>query len=83
MSNILITSAGRRVSLIKAFKEALEKLKIESKVFCTDLNPKKSPACYFADYSFKIGYFNDPDYINDLLKIFEPLQYLLLLLQEK
>ena len=69
MNNILITSAGRRVSLIKAFKESFVQLKIKSKIFITDLNIKRSPAAYFADDSFNIGYFNDPDYINDLLKI--------------
>ena len=67
--NILVTSAGRRVSLIKAFKESFVLLKTKSKIFITDLNIERSPAAYFADESFNIGYFNDPDYINDLLKI--------------
>jgi len=67
--NILITSAGRRVSLVKSFKETIKSLKIESRVFITDLNPKTSPASYFADDSFEIGFFKDPDYIDDLLKI--------------
>ena len=67
--NILITSAGRRVSLIKAFKEASLKLKTKSKIFITDLNTERSPAAYFADECFDIGYFSDPNYINDLLKI--------------
>jgi len=69
MSNILVTSAGRRVSLIKAFKKSSQFLKINSKVFITDLDPKTSPASYFADDSFKIGFFNDPNYIDCLLKI--------------
>jgi len=67
--NILITSAGRRVSLIKAFKIAAKQLNTESKIFITDLNLRKSPASYFADDSFKIGLFNDPDYVKDLLAI--------------
>ena len=37
MSNILITSAGRRVSLIKCFKEASKKFNTGSKIFITDL----------------------------------------------
>ena len=45
MMNILITSAGRRVSLIKAFKKSSKLLKTNSKVFTTDLNPETSPAC--------------------------------------
>jgi len=69
MNNILITSAGRRVSLIKAFKKSSKLLKTNSKVFITDLNPKTSPSSYFADNSFKIGLFTDSDYINNLLEI--------------
>ena len=69
MNNILVTSAGRRVSLIKAFKDSSKVLKTESKVFITDLNPKTSPASYFADESFKIGFFKEPNYLEDLLKI--------------
>ena len=67
--NILITSAGRRVSLIKSFKEASKKFKTGSKIFITDLNPKTAPSSYFANDSFKVGLFNDPDYVNNLLKI--------------
>ena len=67
--NILITSAGRRVSLIKAFKESFVLLKIKSKIFITDLNTERSPAAYFADESFNICYFNDPNYIDVLLEI--------------
>ncbi len=69
MSNILITSAGRRVSLIKAFKEVSKKLKLKSKVFITDLNPKTAPSSYFANDSFKVGRFSDTDYIDRLLAI--------------
>ena len=69
MRNILITSAGRRVSLIKAFKKSSKVLGLNSRVFITDLNPKTSPASHFADDSFKVGFFNDPNYIDSLLKI--------------
>ena len=57
--NILITSAGRRVSLIKAFKESSVQLKTKSKIFITDLNTERSPAAYFADECFNIGYFKE------------------------
>ena len=67
--NILITSAGRRVSLINAFKNVSKRFNTGSKIYITDLDPVKSPASYFADNSFKIGYFNSPNYINDLLEI--------------
>jgi len=52
--NILITLAGRRVSLINAFKIASKELNTESKIFITNLNLRRSPASYFADDSFKI-----------------------------
>ena len=67
--NILITSAGRRVSLINGFKNASKKLKTKSKIYITDLNPDRAPASYFADDSFEIGLFNDSNYIKDLLDI--------------
>lgn len=67
--NILITSSGRRVSLIKAFKKSLVLLQSESKIFITDLDTKRSPAAYFSDKSFNIGYFKDSDYIDELLNI--------------
>jgi len=69
MKNILVTSAGRRVSLIKAFRKSIKLLKTNSKVFITDLDIKTSPASYFADNSFQIGYFKDPNYIDNLLDI--------------
>lgn len=70
MKNILITSAGRRVSLVNAFKSTAKKLDLDSKVFTTDLNPfYESPTSQFADKSFKIGFFSEPNYVNDLLKI--------------
>ena len=70
MKNILITSAGRRVSLVNAFKSTAKKLDLDLKVFTTDLNPYyESPTSKFADKSFKIGFFSEPNYVNDLLKI--------------
>ena len=69
MSNILISAAGRRVSLVKAFKNAVKKLKVESKILTTDLNISKSPAAFFSDESFNIGKFNENNYINELLDI--------------
>jgi len=66
--NILITSAGRRVGLIQAFKKELKAHYPESILLTTDLNPEFSPACHFSDKSIKVGLFNDPDYIPVLLK---------------
>lgn len=66
--NILITSAGRRVGLVQAFKKELKAYYPESLLITTDLNPEFSPACHFSDKSIKVGLFTDLDYISILLK---------------
>ena len=67
--NILITSAGQRVSLVKSFKKELTFFFEDSKVFTADLNPQLSPACHISDCSFKVPKVTDDEYINCLLKI--------------
>ena len=67
--NILITSAGRRVSLVKAFQHELENLNIEGKVFCTDLVPELSSACQIADKAFKVKRVTEDNYIEELLSL--------------
>jgi carbamoyl-phosphate synthase large subunit len=69
MNNILITSAGRRVSLVKFFKIELKKVFIDAKVFATDFNPELSSACHVADGFFKVVKVTDENYIQELLKI--------------
>ncbi len=69
MNNILITSAGRRVSLIKFFKIELKKIFVDAKVFTTDFNPELSSACNIADGFFSICRVTDTNYIQSLLKI--------------
>ena len=44
--NILITSAGQRVSLVKNFQNTLHKYFCDAKVFTTDMNPELAPAAY-------------------------------------
>jgi len=66
--NILITSAGRRVSLVSYFiKEVKHLFGGHASVFTSDLNPSMSAACTISDGSFKVGYFSDPDYMEHLL----------------
>lgn len=70
--NVLISAAGRRVSLVKFFKKELLRIfKEEGKVFTTDLNPELSSACQLSDKSFKVGSFRDENYIDHLLTICE------------
>ncbi|MFT3748972.1 MAG: ATP-grasp domain-containing protein [Agriterribacter sp.] len=65
--NILITSAGQRVSLVNAFKEELKKQFISSEVLTIDLHPELSAACNISHGSFKVKPVTHEDYIRDLL----------------
>ena len=67
--NLLITSAGQRVSLVNSFKKELTSFFKDSKVFTTDLNPQLSPACHVSDRSFEVPRVTDDEYISCLLKI--------------
>lgn len=67
--NILITSAGRRVSLIRSFQKELKSIYPEAKVFASDLNPILSAACHVADACFEVPKLDNPAYIEALLHI--------------
>ena len=69
MSNILITSAGRRVELVNSFKIECAKLNQKSKIFCTDVNPELSSACKVADLYFHVPRVTSKEYISFLKKI--------------
>jgi len=59
--NILITSAGRRVSLVRNFQKY-------AKVFTCDMNPKFSAACQISDGYFKVSRADTDSYINEVLE---------------
>jgi carbamoyl-phosphate synthase large subunit len=69
MNNILITSAGRRVSLVRFFKNELYNFFPNSKVYTTDANPESSSACRVSDGFFKLPLVSDSAYIEKLLKL--------------
>ena len=70
MTNILITSAGRRVELVQVWKEsALSLLGTEAKVYATDINPFLSAACKLADQSFQVCRCTDPNYSAQILQL--------------
>lgn len=69
MKNILITSVGQRVSLVRAFQNELKAIFPERKVFTLDLNPILAPACHISDGFAKIVRVTDKNYIFQLLKI--------------
>jgi len=69
MSNILITSAGRRVELVESFQIESKKIDKNIKIFCVDLKPDLSAACQIADLSFASPAVNSLDYILFLKQI--------------
>lgn len=67
--NILISSAGRRVSLLRSFKEESNRLGLNNYVFAIDNKPQLSAACNIADNYFYVESLDNPNYISNLLKI--------------
>ena len=64
MNNILITSAGRRVGLVRSFQKELKKKFPTSKVFTAEANPQWSSACRISDGYFTIPRVDNENYIN-------------------
>jgi len=60
--NLLITSAGRRVSLVKNFEKHFN-------VFTADMNPSLSSACQYCGKFFKVPAVKDENYIPYLIDI--------------
>ena len=61
--NILVTSAGKRVELVKAIKNTVSGiLGPDVKVFTTDMNPIMAPAGYVSDKCIKVPRVTDESY---------------------
>jgi len=73
-NNILITSAGQRVSLIKAFQTEIKELNKANKVYTVDLNPILAPACHISDGYRTVKRVTDSNYISELLQICKELE---------
>ena len=69
MKNILITSAGRRVSLVQEFKRTALDFSDDIKVFTTDMEPRLAPACHVSDASFKVHPVNESCCIDQIIQI--------------
>ncbi len=68
MSNLLISTAGRRVNLVKSFVKAIRRHNINSKVFVSDYEPlRNSPAAHFSDDFFEVGNISEKNYIQKLI----------------
>lgn len=66
--NILITSAGRRVQLLKLLQQSAQTQFNKATLFACDVEPEWSSACNVADISVKCPRADHPDYIDFLLK---------------
>lgn len=67
--NILITSAGKRVTLVKLFKKELKAVFPDAKVYTTDMNPTLAPAGYVSDKCFEVPRVTDEHYLERLIHI--------------
>lgn len=67
--NILITSAGKRVSLTKKFLHELKLVYPNAKVYTTDLNPKMAPAGVVSDGCFAVPRCTSEGYLGVLLEL--------------
>ncbi len=66
MFNILITSAGRRVQLVRSFQIELKKVFPTSKVFTAEANPEWSSACRVSDGFFVLPRVDNENYVNSI-----------------
>ena len=60
--SVLVSSAGRRVQLVRYFQRALADLGIRGKVITTDMNPDWSAASRLSDAAFKAPRVSSPEY---------------------
>ncbi len=70
-TNILVTSAGRRVELIQAFQRELKAIFSDARVYAADMSPVLSPACQCADASLTVPRVTDESYMGVLLDLCE------------
>lgn len=66
--NVLFTSAGRRVELLRAFQRAYRSLRLQGKIHVTDVTPL-APAFHAADSTHIVPRLTDPNYVPALLEI--------------
>ena len=66
--NVLVTAAGRRTTLVRAFVDAVRPR--GGRTYAADVDPL-APALYLADEALRIRRIDDPDYVADLVQICE------------
>ena len=66
--NVLFTSVGRRVELMRAFRQAYSELGLKGSILATDIDPL-APALSEVDRFFLVPRVDDPEYIPTLAEI--------------
>ena len=66
---ILISSAGRRVELIRCFRDGAARLGIELRVIAVDVDPAMSAACQVADLAVRVPRCDRTEFIDELLRV--------------
>lgn len=66
---VLLTSAGRRVSLLQSFRKALKSAGLDGLVVACDVEPQLAAACAVADKAFRVPRVDDPSYLERLLSL--------------
>lgn len=69
MKNILITSAGKRVVLVKTFQKTLQEMGLDAKVYTVDMKPEMAPAGYVSEECIRVPRCTSDDYMDVLLQI--------------
>ena len=65
--NILFTSAGRRVGLIRLFRQALDSLRLSGKIVAADVSGT-APARFVCDVYEEVSPLGSPGYVDRLMK---------------
>jgi carbamoyl-phosphate synthase large subunit len=66
--NVLFTSGGRRVELLRAFRHAYREAGLAGRLLATDIDPL-APALHEADAGFLVPPLADPDYIPTIARL--------------
>jgi len=67
-NNLLISSAGRRVELVKIFQESVADLSLPIEVFACDCDPEWSPVCQLVEKAFKVSSCLSPNFIDQIIE---------------
>ena len=66
---VLLTSAGRKISLVNALRTAAGSLDMDLRIVACDCMPSGGPACLFADAAYQIPNPEDGNYVEAILEI--------------